>query len=89
MKGTAWIWAGVVGMLVFSSFFWIIFNEQKANFEPTLTTELNDTNTTLANNSLNTYSYLSTTWQYFLFIMLFGVILWAFIQAQREKSPYE
>jgi len=87
MKGTAIIWLNILAGIFFVALVYIIWSQViYVYIKPIVVPAIENMNGTYNTTSaLNTIALIDIVWQYWPLILIFGLILYGFVAAQRRE----
>jgi len=86
-------WLVAMTLIVVFVLIYNVFSGILSTVEPVMQAYINETvtsqNSTIGQQALTTLGYVDNAWTYWIILLIFGLIMWAFISASRREAQYE
>jgi hypothetical protein len=93
MKGSAYVYLVVMVMIFVVMLVYNIFSYPLSALEPNIkdyiNQTVNETNSTAGSSALYTINIIDLVWKYWPLLLIFFLMIWAFVAAQKREPMYE
>jgi len=89
----AYVWLVVLTLIFVVMLVYNVFTSPLSQVEIStkeyINETLNQTNSTIAERAYSTINLAAIVWQYWPLLLIFGLLLWAYVATQRREPLYE
>lgn len=88
MKGSAYVYFAILVILFVFIMLYNIFTEPMTEIDSSMRSYINDTNSSLASEALNTIDTINNVWVYWPLFLILALFIWMVVASQRREPMY-